>query len=659
MQDKNVKSTKGNVLFASILIAISMIGELYGLLNFSDGILMYVLLAGCAVILIISLSMFVNGIYKEQNLKNEQMREYMDNVLKSEKASYLMMKKNFEQMENQLTGFQNSSDVPVEDIINAQKGVAKVIINRNKENADALMNSNDQLMEQIAEFEAALRNNNEILLANREIIQALPQELTPPPVEESTSPADTGNDKEVMMKLQEFMTAMKDMELRLNTAILQTQQSISNQPVQLTAKVDIAAPAMGAIPMPAVQPVVQPVAVAPGIVEQQSAPTPVIEEKHPIVAESVSVEAQQVETESPAIEEQQSVVAESVSVEAQQPVVEDPFGVEAQQVETESPEIQEKPVDPISIMEETEVIDESGLEEQKPPMPDLSDPNKELSDDEISALLANIGVEDDTVSSAAEATSDFGLDNISLDNISLDDSGDISEIAEIQMEEAEVIAGPEEPAMSDLSDPNKKMSDDDIAALLASMNVGDEPATPTTEAQDDLALDDSMMDDISLDSISSGDISIDDVVLDDFAQEPIDEIEDISGISDINIEESEVALELEVIPEPEPEKLAMPDLSDPNKKMSDDEIAALIANMGGDSAPELEPEPEKPAMPDLSDPNKQLSPDEIAALFANMGGDSTPEPEPEPEPEKPAMPDLSDPNRQLSPDEIAALFANL
>ena len=304
MQDKNVKSTKGNVLFASILIAISMIGELYGLLNFSDGILMYVLLAGCAVILIISLSMFVNGIYKEQNLKNEQMREYMDNVLKSEKASYLMMKKNFEQMENQLKGFQNSSDVPVEDIINAQKGVAKVIINRNKENADALMNSNDQLMEQIAEFEAALRNNNEILLANREIIQALPQELTPP-VEESTSPADTGNDKEVMMKLQEFMTAMKDMELRLNTAILQTQQSISNQPVQLTAKVDIAAPAMGAIPMPAVQPVVQPVAVAPGIVEQQSAPAPVIEEKHPIVAESVSVEAQQVETESPAIQWQQ------------------------------------------------------------------------------------------------------------------------------------------------------------------------------------------------------------------------------------------------------------------------------------------------------------------------------------------------------------------
>ena len=604
MQDKKVKTTKGSVIFASILIAVSMIGELYGLLNFSDGILMYVLLAGCAVILIISLSMFVNSIYKEQNQKNEQMREYMENVLKSEKASYLMMKKNFEQMESQLKSFQNSEEIPVEDIINAQKGVAKVIINRNKENADALMNSNDQLMEQIGEFEAALRNNNEILLANREIIQALPQELAPAPVEESPRPVDTGNDKEVMMKLQEFMTAMKDMELRLNTAILQTQQSITNQPVQLTAKVDIAAPAMGAIPMPAVQSVSQPV--APVIVEQQ----PVVEEpvsveaQQPVVAAPVGVEAQQVEE--PVIEEQ---LVESMLIE--------------EQLETSESAIIEEPlVEPVPVMEEAEVIAEPIMEEGKPPMPDLSDPNKELSDDEFSALLAYIGVEDDTVSPVEEEQSDFALDDISSGDISLDESEDITEIADIQMEEADVFAEPEDPAMPDLSDPNKKISDDDIAALLASMNVGEEPAAPMSEAQDDLVLDDSMLDNVSLDGISSGDISIDELALDDFAQVPIDEIEDISGISDINIEETEVAPELEVIPELEPEK---------------------------------------PQMPDLSDPNKQLSPDEIAALFANMGGGSTPEPEPEPEPEpvKPPMPDLSDPNRQLSPDEIAALFANL
>ena len=76
------------------------------------------------------------------------------------------------------------------------------------------------------------------------------------------------------------------------------------------------------------------------------------------------------------------------------------------------------------------------------------------------------------------------------------------------------------------------------------------------------------------------------------------------------------------------------------------------------------PVEEAPPMPDLSDPNKMMSPDDIAALLANMGGDSAPaeEPAPEPEPvaeEKPPMPDLSDPNKTLSPDEIEALFANL
>jgi hypothetical protein len=89
-------------------------------------------------------------------------------------------------------------------------------------------------------------------------------------------------------------------------------------------------------------------------------------------------------------------------------------------------------------------------------------------------------------------------------------------------------------------------------------------------------------------------------------------------------------------------------------------------------------------MPDLSDPNKMMSPDDIQALLASMASESEPagepelapidevEPEPIPEPElepiaepepvaeeAPPMPDLSDPNRAMSPDEIAALFANL
>ena len=139
-----------------------------------------------------------------------------------------------------------------------------------------------------------------------------------------------------------------------------------------------------------------------------------------------------------------------------------------------------------------------------------------------------------------------------------------------------------------MSDPNKKMSPDDIAALFASMGAAEEPVAEPEPAEPEPAA------------------------------EPI-------------------------IEEAAPETPAGPDLSDPNKPMSPDEIAALIANMGVDDGldeePEVSAEPEvveepevvtepepvveeatedKPQMPDLSDPNKVMSPDEIAALIANM-----------------------------------------
>ncbi len=98
-------------------------------------------------------------------------------------------------------------------------------------------------------------------------------------------------------------------------------------------------------------------------------------------------------------------------------------------------------------------------------------------------------------------------------------------------------------------------------------------------------------------------------------------------------EEPEPMPEISVEEEPEPAPVIPEvDLSDPNKAMSADDIAALFAALGGaeeepEPAPginvEEEPEPaaEAPVIPevDLSDPNKAMSPDDIAALFAAMG----------------------------------------
>ena len=110
------------------------------------------------------------------------------------------------------------------------------------------------------------------------------------------------------------------------------------------------------------------------------------------------------------------------------------------------------------------------------------------------------------------------------------------------------------------------------------------------------------------------------------------------------------AAEAESAPEPEPAPAPVataPVDSDPNKPMSPDEIAALIAAAEAESAPEPEPTP----APVDSDPNKPMSPDEIAALIAATEAESVPEPEPTPAPVD------TDPNKPMSPDEIAALIA--
>ncbi len=150
-------------------------------------------------------------------------------------------------------------------------------------------------------------------------------------------------------------------------------------------------------------------------------------------------------------------------------------------------------------------------------------------------------------------------------------------------------------------------------------------------------------------------------------------IASVGGSSEAEEEVPEPELEIEAepepIPEPEPEPIVVeaPVMDDPNRAMSADEIAALFAAAnGGGSAPMPEPEPEPEPIvveaPVMDDPNRAMSADEIAALFAAAnGGGSAPMPEPEPEPEPVVVeaPVIDDPNRAMTPDEIAALIASM
>ena len=203
--------------------------------------------------------------------------------------------------------------------------------------------------------------------------------------------------------------------------------------------------------------------------------------------------------------------------------------------------------------------------------------------------------------------------------------------------EPEIEAAPEpEPTPAPVdTDPNKPMSPEDIAALIAATEAQSEPEI---EAAPEPALT---------------------APIDSDPNKPMSP-EDIAALIAATEAQSEPEIEIESTLEP----VAQVD-SDPNKPMSPDEIEALIAAAESGAAVEIEPTPE-PATPAVDDPNKQMSPEDIAALFAS----SNLELEPEPSATKPktaiealskheTSPASDDPNKPMSPDDIAALIASL
>ncbi len=503
MQDKKQTSAKIHLIFSTLLLALALVAEFYTMVNYPA---QYLPIALFAVLMLIFLNIAVNSAFTIKLAGEKRRDEQYESILKSEKASYLLLKKYFEEIDDKIDILQASAKVPTEEIVTAQKGVAKAVISKNRENAEAIIASNDQVMDKITEFEDRLSNNNGELISEQKDI---------------SSDAVT----QLIMKQQELVEDIKDMEIRLNQAIMQTQQIISSQPVQLTADVNVptqpvtvqmtgmpvmTAPAPEPMQEPAVQAAVQtPVQMESAEVSDddliidsfaeeelvdpvvEEIEEPVIDSEPEVVAEEPVIDSEpEVVAEEPVIDSEPEVVVDEPLMDSEQEVVAEELVIDSEpEVVVDEPVMDSEPevvVDEPVMDSEPEIVAEPAAEEV-PPMPDLSDPNKKLSPEEIAAMFANA----DSVS-APEAVEEPVVDS-----------------------EPEIVAEPaveEVSPMSDLSEPNKKLSQEEITAIFA-----------------------------NADSMS----------------EPADEPAAVS----------------------EPEIPPMPDLSDPNKKLSDDEIAALIANL--------------------------------------------------------------------------------
>lgn len=456
MKNKDSKA-RMQMIFGILLFAFIFMAELYAMVNFPK---MFIVLAVLAVADLICLYVAINGIISVYETKYTRREEQYESIFKSEKASYLMLKKYFEEISVKLAYIEEASKIPTEEIVNAQKGIAKVIIKRSHENTEALMNSYEQLMDQFTTFQQGIDGLGTVAGAYKEeILSAYKDEKSPAPKDEEVH--DHAQDKETVAKLQEIILAIKDMELRLNQTIMNSQKVVVSQP---QVSVPVATPVE---PQPAPQSYVEETPVELEISpepEESMEPEPEIS---PDLEESMEPEPEispepeeSMEPEPEESMEPDPEILPDIPEEESFEPEEEPPVMAADEIippdPEESIEEAEELVEPDPIPEDAiveEANDENLPEEELSPMPDLSDPNRAMSPDEIAALFANMG-NDDNADKAGEPVEETV------------EPEDIPEPIEEPEAVKEAPLQPEEPA-----DPNKALSPDEIAALFASMGT--------------------------------------------------------------------------------------------------------------------------------------------------------------------------------------------
>lgn len=462
MKNKDSKA-RMQMIFGILLFAFIFMAELYAIVNFPK---MFIVLVVLAAADLICLYVAIRGVISVYETKYARREEQYESIFKSEKASYLMLKKYFEEISVKLAYMEEASKIPTEEIVNAQKGIAKVIIKRSHENTDALMNSYEQLIDRFDMFQKGMDGFGTVAGAYKdEILSVCKDEISS--VQKDGKEQEHSQDKEIAAKLQEIIIAMKDMELRLNQTIMNSQKVVVSQP---QVSVPVATPVE---PQPAPQNHVEETPVEPEISpepEESMEPEPEISpdleesmepepEISPEPEESMEPEPEISPEPEESMEPDPEILPDIPEEESFEPEEEPPVMAADEIIPPdpeESIEEAEELVEPDPIPEDAiveEANDENLPEEELSPMPDLSDPNRAMSPDEIAALFANMG-NDDNADKAGEPVEETV------------EPEDIPEPIEEPEAVKEAPLQPEEPA-----DPNKALSPDEIAALFASMGT--------------------------------------------------------------------------------------------------------------------------------------------------------------------------------------------
>ena len=441
---QNIKQKKDSynlrIVTAVLVLTVLVLGELYVMINYPSN---YVALIVLTVVALADIYILIASAIQKNYKKEIDQYEQYDNLFKSEKASYLVTRKSFEDIADQLDRIEEAAGSPTKDIIDAQKSIAKVTISRNKENSDALMNSNDKLLEQIFNLSDRLDNLEKNVLEQQRII------------------VENAN-KDLLLKQQEMAAFVKEMELYIHNTILAEVGKINGAPaVAYTAapvQPSSAAPVEEVTPEEPETPIdgvtteepinevmpEEPEAPIDEVMPEEPATEPeTTVEDMPDLAEDDLLNIDALFGNDEAAETTKEVAEETGSAEENnEPEPEEPVGFDDTLGFAD-----EEPEEPAFTEEMVNTIDEPVMEMN-------SDPNHMMTPEEIAALIAN-------ADSAAEEAPVVTEDAISEESEPITEEEPVSE---------PVVEEPAaEPVIEANSDPNHMMTPEEIAALFANM----------------------------------------------------------------------------------------------------------------------------------------------------------------------------------------------
>ena len=553
---ENQPQKKKPVLISVILLFV-ILSDIYMIIHMPE---LYLALAAAALVTLVCSVMALNRWLQWAEAENAFRDEQYENLAKLGKSTYASNQKKIKELDDKMN-FIGQMIMPLEkrsnlnqkkiasmfnSLMESYKKVSKVTVGRSKENTEALMNSNDKLLTRMDEFQKAIAEMKEEILAQMGGGDDYGTEFHS--LEEG--------EKELLNKLLGLEDLIKEENHTITEGIQETREELKREAKRLASETAS-----------------RPVAEA------------AIETSRPVAETSV-----------------EDSLMEDISFE--------------------------------------ETVEESPKEEPakkaESPKPDLSDPNKMMTPEDIAALLA----------STEEAT------------------------AEEPKEEPvkEEPAKKAESSKPDLSDPNKMMTPEDIAALLASTEEATADAVTVDTLSDDDMFVDTLPDEdtVVVDTLPDEDTVVvdtlpdeDTVVVDTLPDEDtvvVDTLPDEDTVVVDTLPDDDTVI-VDTLPDDDAVIVdTLPDgvsANEPAAAKKDGVTPDTSFAGGGQQA-------EKPPMPDLSDPGKMMSPEDIAALISNVMLEDLPEKaEPIVEEEKPPMPDLSDPNKMMSPEDIAALIANM